>query len=148
MASLRRKTIATAVVSAILAVVAWFSLVVIDWSRSSMIEFILPDSFDGRIVIREDAQGEIAATSKERYIIRVSDNGQVILRDTSMFTKWHKLIACRESGMPVSTINQPVGDGDVALRLVGMNSESRVILFLGSYDAFVREQVTHGLRNE
>jgi hypothetical protein len=119
-----------------------------DWSRASTIEFILPDSLEGRIVIREDADGEIAATLNNHYIIRVSDDGQVALRDISIFTNWHKLVACRENGMPVHTINPRVGDGDYGLRSVGWDSELGVILFLGSYEAFVREQVTLGLRNE
>jgi hypothetical protein len=80
-------------------------------SEPGTITIILPNNYEGYILISEDKQnGQDLTWANGACVLHIPENGRVALKDYNTFGKWHKIKVMYENGNEVPYMNPTSAD--------------------------------------
>jgi hypothetical protein len=98
------------------------------------ISFVFPDGFEGLARIKEDKSSKNELLSHDStYVIEFPREGEITVKDISVFSRWHKYTAIFKNGK-----NIPWEDQGAALQLytITVPTDSGICIFVGSYEDY------------
>ena len=108
-------------------------------STPSTLHFVIPDGFRGAFSVGWDGSASAPPREAERLILRIPEDGDLLIPDTSPLASWHTTSAATHSGrsLPVQA-----GQGDPAVFYIHAHANGTHWFFVGSeaaYDEVLRD---------